>query len=411
MNDNLVKKPNKDEEEVIEEEVEEIEEDDDDHDDSSHNGGSRNKEAKKKLIIFMGVIMMGALLLLFILWIASLFTTKSYTYEDMETILTDAAVSYFADHPGDLPKDDGDVVEIDAVNLVYAGKMKELSSYRNDGVACTGSVQVEKDGTDYLYTPFLNCGESYYSEELYKKIVEDNPITTSGDGLYSNNNSYVFRGEKVNNYVQLENRLWRVVKITSDGNVVLINVDGLDIYQPWDNRYNEEYSYESGINKYEVSRMKEYLEKIYKNPDVDSKEDFLSKKDRSRLVAFTLCIGSRSPESESKNNSEECRQTLKNQKVGLLTVSDYLYASLDSGCKSVNTKSCMNYNYLAMSDEWWLITPSPADTSSVYKVDRTGVIKTELARNYSKVRPVIYLDDRTFSSGGKGTLEDPYTVK
>jgi DNA-binding transcriptional MerR regulator len=39
--------------------------------------------------------------------------------------------------------------------------------------------------------------------ELYSKIVNPENIVTSGYGLYSVNGSYVFRGEKVNNYVKL----------------------------------------------------------------------------------------------------------------------------------------------------------------------------------------------------------------
>jgi hypothetical protein len=47
--------------------------------------------------------------------------------------------------------------------------MKELSEYTQEGVVCSGTVQVEKTGTDYLYTPYLNCGENYATVELYKK--------------------------------------------------------------------------------------------------------------------------------------------------------------------------------------------------------------------------------------------------
>ena len=308
MNGNLVKKPNKDEEEIIEEEEVELEEEDD-----SSDSKSKEKAAKRKLILLMGIIMVGALLLLFVLWVVSLFSSKTYSYEDMETIMKDAAVSYFADHPEDLPENDGDIVEIDVANLVYAGKMQDLSTYRSDATACTGTVQVEKSDTEYLYTPFLNCGESYYSLELYKKVVEDNPITNSGAGLYSYNNQYIFRGETVNNYVQLDKSLWRIVKINSSGNVVLINNDGIDIYQPWCNRYNEEYSYEAGINKYDVSRMKEYFQKVLTNPEEDKGEDILSSKDRTRIEPYTLCVGERSMDSENKNNSDECKQTVKNQ--------------------------------------------------------------------------------------------------
>ena len=147
------------------------------------------------------------------------------------------------------------------------------------------------------------------------------------------------------------------------------------------------------------------------NPSEDNGEVIFSDKDKARIVSYTLCVGNRSADSETKNNSEECRQKVQQQKLGLLTLSDYLYASLDTTCKSANTKSCMNYNYLSMDDEWWLITPNAENTSTVFKVDRTGVVKADIASTYSKVRPVVYLNNHIMYAGGKGTAEDPYTVK
>ena len=400
---NLVKKPNKEEE--FEEEEENVVLDED-----KPSKKSGDDDMKKRLFLLMGIIVGGVIILLFILWIVSLLSPKNYSYDDIEAIMTDAAKSYFADYPNYLPANDGDIVEINAVNLVAAEKMKDLSEYRSD-VACAGTVQVQKAGNDYLYVPYLNCGDSYYSIELYNKVLTDNPATTSGEGLYDYNNSHVFRGENVNNYVQLEKSLWRIVKITAEGEVVLIHDKGLDYYQPWDDRYNEERLYESGINTYNVSRMKEYLEKVFSNPNADNGEDILSDKDKARMVTYTLCVGNRAVTSESKNNSEECRQKLQTQKMGLLTLSDYLYASLDTTCKSASTKSCMNYNYLSMDDEWWLVTPNAENTSTVYKVDKTGVVKADIASTYSKVRPVIHLNTRAMYLEGKGTLEEPYKIK
>ena len=402
---NLVKKPKKEDEEY-EEEEENVEIDDD-----KPVKKSSDDAARKRLFLLMGIIVCGVLFLLFILWIASLFTTKNYSYEDMEGILKDAAISYFADYPQSLPQNEGDIVEIDASNLVVAGKMKNLSEYRNDGVVCGGSVQVQKAGSEYLYTPFLNCGDYYYSVEFYNKIVEDNPVTTSGEGLYSYNNHYVFRGETVNNYVQLDNSLWRIVKITGDSQLVLVHATGITLAQPWDNRYNEERLYESGINNYTVSRIKDYLEKVYKDPSKEDEEVILSNRDKTRMNNFDLCIGKRSPSGESKNNSEECKVKDKNQKMGLLTVSEYLYASLDPNCKSVETKSCMNYNYLSIDDEWWLATANSEDTSTVYKIAKYGAVEADIAGNYATVRPVIYLKSSVLFKSGKGTFEKPYKVK
>lgn len=407
-NENLVKKHKVEDSDY--EEIEEIEEDNEEEK-KSKSGGSHQDSAKKKMIKMMGFIIVGAILFIFILFILSLFTKKNYEYEDIEEVLVNAAEGYFKDYPDSLPKEDGSVVEIDSSNLTAAGKMKDLSEYLKEGDSCSATVQVEKSGSDYLYTPFLNCGDSYSTVELYNKIVKDEDIVTAGDGLYSRGSSYYYRGEYVNNYVKLDKSLWRIVKVTGDNNIVLINDEGLEFTQPWDNRYNESRLYESGINTYSVSRMREYLDRIYTDPVEDDGEVILSKKDKAKLVSYNICTGKRSSNSETKDNSEECKEVVKNQKLGLLTLSDYLYASLDPNCKSANTRSCMNYNYLSIDDEWWLVTANSDDSSTAFKVDRDGVVKADITATYSRVRPVIYLNSKVLLKKGKGTKKDPYILK
>lgn len=405
-NQNMVQKP-KEEETYIDDEEEEVEEESSTSSKSSFGGG--NDDVKQKMIKLMLIIVGVTVVLLLILFIVSLFTKKNYTYTDVEGVMKDAAISYFADYPDYLPTQEGSIVEVDAVNLISAGKMKDLSEYLKDEVACSGVVQVQKAGNDYLYTPYLNCGETYVTQELYKKVASE--TVTSGDGLYASGNAYVFRGENVNNYVKLDKSLWRVVKVNSDGSMVLIHSDGIMYTQPWDDRYNEEQFFEAGINQYSVSRVKDYLDKVYNNPSKEDGEDILSAKDKTRLVPYSLCIGKRSSTSEGKNNSEECMQTLKGQYLGLLTLSDYLFASLDPNCKNVETKSCKNYNYLVIREEWWLATADKDASYAVYKINQSGNAVKDTASTYATVRPVIYLNSRVLYNGGEGTLEKPYKIK
>ena len=407
-NKNMVQKP-KEEETYIDDEEEDIEEEESSSTSSKGLSLFSGDDAKKKLILLMLIIIGVTVVLLLILFVASLFIKKSYTYTDVEGIMKDAAVSYFADYPDYLPTQEGSIVEVDVVNLIAAEKMKDLSEYLGDETACGGVVQVQRAGNDYLYTPYLNCGETYITQELYKKVASE--TVTSGDGLYASGNAYVFRGENVDNYVKLDKSLWRIVKINSDGSMALIHADGIMYTQPWDDRYNEEQYFEAGINQYSVSRVKDYLDKVYKNPSKDDGEDILSTKDKARMIPYTICIGKRSASSEGKNNSEECMQTLQGQYLGLLTLSDYLFASLDSNCKSVETKSCKNYNYLVIREEWWLATGDKDDTFSVFKINQSGQAEKENASSYSTVRPVIYLNSRVLYKSGEGSLAKPYKVK
>ena len=396
-----VKKDEDDEEELTEEEVEvEVKKKDNDN------------AAKRRMILFMGIIVGVTILLLIILFIASLAKGSSYSYTEIEKIMKDAAVSYFKDYPEYLPATEGGVVEVDSSNLVAAGKMKDLSEYTKSGVSCTGSVQVEKAGSEYLYSPILDCGTSYSTTSIAEKVKAQNSVVTEGYGLYdAGNGTYVFRGEVVNNYVKLDNSLWRIVKITSNGNLVLVNQTGSGLSQPWDDRYNEARRYESGINNFGTSRMKEYLQKIYTNPNEEDREDFLSKSDKSKIVAHSACIGKRTISSVSSDNSIECSQLYENQKYSLLTLSDFMMASIDPNCKTAETKSCKNYNYLVVQSNWWLITGNSDNDSTVFMVDRNGLVSINNASSYGTVRPVIYLNSNVKYKSGNGSEEKPYIVR
>lgn len=397
MPSNMVKKPKK---------VETFEDEDDDLEEETSSKGS--DDAKKKLFKMMAIICGVLVGFLLIIYIASLLMQKEYTYSDLENIMKEAAVGYFGAHSEYLPTEEGKVVQLNAESLVYEERMKPFSEY---GVTCNGYVHVEKVGNEYVYTPYLDCGENYATVELYKKVLSDNSVVTSGYGLYSMNNAKVFRGEDVNNYVKLENSLWRIVKVNSDNTLMLIHNEGLHYNQAWDDRYNEAKLYNIGNNQYSTSRIKEYLNRIFTNPNEEDLEVILSDHDKARVTSYTLCVGKRMPTSIKNNNSEECAVTSKNTKFGLLTLSDYLNASVDPNCKNSTNKSCLNYNYLVIDSSWWLATANKENTYSAFMVNDSGAVEVANASQYNKVRPVISLSERALFDKGTGTLEDPYTIR
>ncbi len=407
INFNIVKKPKTEEDDGEELEEETIE--------GEESKPSNGYDPKKKMLRFMAIIMGGLIVLLIILFVVSSLgkgSSSTYTYTEIENILEEASKEYYKDNPSYLPIDESDIVEVGSSTLVEAGKMEDLSNYpTKDGTVCTGSVKVIYEDDEYLYTPIINCGDKYSTVALTTKILDSSKLVTTGDGLYARSGEYVFRGENVNNYVKLDKSLWRIVKITSNDELVLINQDGIGYTTVWDDRYNEQQQYDAGINNYSVSRIKDYLNVAYKTPDEDENELIISKKDKARMVAYNVCVGKRVSTSEDKKNTEECKQTLKNQKYGLLTLSDYMYASVDPNCKSSESKSCGNYNYLVINDDWWLATANSADTYGVYQVRSGGSISIEDAADNALTRPVIHLNSSVLYKSGKGTAEKPYKVR
>lgn len=369
---------------------------------SSNNSGN---DEKKKLIRLLALLLGVVIVFILVMFLLTSCSNGKKSYEDIEAIMAEAAESYFADHKENLPKKDGGTQPVDVSILVAEGYMKDLSKYTN--AMCKGEVRVQKVGSTYSYTPKLNCGESYTSRELSDQIKADNSTVSSGYGLYNKNGNYVFRGETVNNYVQLEKSLWRVVKITSSGNTVLILDEPLQMTSPYDNRFNTESNYKSGINNYSSSRLREKLLEEYEKED-----SFLSASDKAKTTTFNVCSGKRGIKETGVEQAIECQQQEQNQKVGLLTAIDYMNASIDPACTTAGSKNCQNYNYLnGPKTEWWTLTPSKTNNYLAYMVSINNGIKETETYNYAAIRPVVYLNSNILYKSGSGTKEDPYMVK
>ena len=386
--------------------------DDDDTDDDEDKKSSPKKSSGnsdfKLFLMKLAFIIVGIIVLLFVvLSIAS--GGNRYSYEKIEKIMTNAAKSYFADYPENLPKTESQIVEVETPTLVQAGKMKDLNEYTKKGVVCTGKVSVAKNGNDYTYTPDLNCGESYRSKTLANAIIDDSPVTTSGYGLYKLDDYYVFRGENVNNYVQLGDTIWRAVKLDTNRNIYLVTEEYSGYSSSWDDRYNTQTGYKTGINNYSTSRLKDFLDEIYN--DTKKEERTFTDSDRAKLSRFDVCIGKKDANSKINNNSIECQTTEKSQILGVLTLSDFINASVDPNCTSGASISCQNYNYLVTDYKWWTSTPVANTTSHAYSITGDGTIKKSICSSYNYVRPVIKLSSRTMITGGNGTEKEPYIIK
>lgn len=368
---------------------------------SSH---SSNDDLKKKLFLFGGIIVVGVVVIAVVLL---LFSKRNYSYDEIEKIMTNAAEAYFEDHPKRLPATELQRVEIDVDTLVASEYMKEMFKYTGEEISCSGKVAVQTNGDGYLYIPQLDCGEDYITQSLKEVVTKD--VVTEGYGLYQVDNSYVYRGETVNNYLKLDNAVWRIVKVTADGQFMLILDTKIVESVPWDDRYNSQKGYNIGINNFSTSRIKDSILESYNTNDED--ETILSDDDRSKTVAFDLCIGKRSVSDTAKDNSVECSEVMENQKIGLLTASDYMMGSVDSNCKTIVDYSCQNYNYLTVPYKWWLVTAVKDNTGEAYGVGSSGVCEATTTSSYMYPRPVIMLDGNVLFKSGKGTENKPYKIK
>ncbi|MDO5002949.1 MAG: hypothetical protein Q4E39_01800 [bacterium] len=376
-----------------------------------------NDDFRSKMIKMFGIVIVGLIVILIVGFIISLIVGKKYNYAMVEDEMKNAAVNYFKDNKGKLPKNAEEVVEISTTVLANNKYMKTLDKYLKN-TSCSGKVSVEKvDDKSYSYTPTLTC-KNYTTTKLYDKIISN--MVTDGFGVYNINNEYVYRGDDVNNYVKFSDsdRIWRVIKVTSSNEVVLISNDKTKNRFVWDERYNNQYEDNYGLNVYKNSYISSVLKKLYDNSLNDDEDEFysnqeleiLTKEEKTKVVEFDACVGTRADADTSKDGSTEC-QTIEKTKMTLLSTNDFLNASLDSNCNSTTKPDCQNYNYLVTDYNYWLANGSSNESSKIYRFTSSGYLQASYGNIESYARVVIHLSENVMLEKGKGTKDNPYVVR
>lgn len=353
---------------------------------------------KQKLVLkLVGLFFFLCFILVLIFGILN---NKKHSYIEIEDKLLTGAKSYFEDNKDLLAKQDGGSVSIDASKLIELKYMKDFKKYNKNAESCTGVVSVTNNNGNHLYIPSLKCKE-YETTTLYDKILKEQGIVSEGDGLYAMGNDYIYRGEYPKNYVTFAKQLWRIIKLGNDKEIRLIQVDSYDETN-WDDRYNVNSSYNSGITTFEISRIKNKLMKSYENDFKDS--------DKSYIVSKKLCIGNRKKKETKKDGSVECSKvTEEAYPVGMLQVNEYILASIDPNCRLQGDASCTNYNYLTkLSNSFWSITTSSANDYEAYYF--SGTVRAKDAAEYESYRLTIHLNGNIPFKSGDGTKENPYVI-
>ncbi len=362
-----------------------------------------DRDKLKKLVIIVGAVLVVVVIIIVIF--SMLGTTKKMTYKEVEDEIKNVAEEYYKENSSLLPKE-GDIREISVDDLVKLELMKPLSELLENGTKCTGKATVKNENGKYFYIPYIECGDEYVTSELYKKVIDDNEVVEAGSGLYLQGDNYVFRGENLNNYLKLSDKLWRIVSIDNEGNMELVLNDELDSSTVWDDRYNSESEYTSGINDYTVSRIRDELNSIYNS------NDLLDENAKELVIPKNFCISGKTIEDDIDNI--DCEKYIENANIGLLNVYQYTNASVDTNCNKIGDRECQNYNYLkpdADSNGWWTLTPNSENTYEVFYIESYGTVDVKRCSTNSKLKPVIHLTKDLMYDSGKGTEKDPYIVK
>lgn len=356
----------------------------------------------KKLIIAVAILF---LFIIFIALLSSCTRKKAYTYTEFEKQMVTMAKKKY-EKSDKLPTEDKGVLEVPLQTFVDSGYIKDVQSVIQNKSACTGNVKIINNYGNYLYVPYLDCGKDYKTKTLYDLIVNDENIVTSGNGLYAFDNGYIFKGDKVNNYVKLNGIKYVILRVNSDGTFRVLDTTRRDMVK-WDDRYNVDKNANYGINNYVYnninSRIKDYVEGLYNNTEI------IKNSMKPYYVSTDVCIGKRSENDNIFDTSIECKEMADKHPFTLITANEFYLATLDSNCTNEKLETCSNYNYLSDIGSTWTITADKDTSYKVWKMNNGVYLSNGSLNSYVKI--VTTFNKDLVIESGDGSSEKPYIIR
>ena len=293
------------------------------------------------------------------------------------------------------------------------------------------TIVLTNEGDDTYFGADLLVYNEYIKEianSFKETILRDNSLSelqsslgsvaTSDEGLLVSEDelgdTYYFRGNVTNNYVKINNLLFRIVRINGDGSVRLVLDSTIDTSSVYLNRINRTNEYLNNMI-FDNSKIREVLDEWY-TTNLASVDNYIANSNFCYDNAFYL-----QNESEYFTNSYDriyvsnvptlnCKDGIYVGKVGLLNIDEIIYAG---GSKDILNNSFYLYNP-NISNSWWTLSSSRVSVGSSlvnnFLVNADGSINIDgaLTKEYG-IRPVISLD-KSVKVTGSGTLEDSYEI-
>lgn len=216
-----------------------------------------------------------------------------------------------------------------------------------------------------IYNPKGDNGKTLML--LTTAISKNSTLVYEGDGLYMSGGEYVYKGDKVNNYIEYSNLMWRIIKTNNDGTIDLVLDDYINTLN-WNNQYKK--YVESDINKY----LNEY---------------FIKYLDTKYLEKTSVCT-------DDVNDIKKfsCNNKNDDYYVRLLSVNEFLNSKTDTTYIS-NDKSSL-----------WLSTVS---SDKVWQINGLSLSLSQPNRLLG-VKPVVKLKNDVALISGDGTKDNPYRI-
>ncbi len=359
---------------------------------------------KNKKALFV----LGALIVVFIvvMIVISLVVSRPLPFNQIENVMYRAAISYYHNNLEEFEEiTPGTIVTLSTSHL--DNYMKPLDSMLEQGVHCDGVVRVSIVNESIAFFPFLDCGDDYYTKSLSNYIKNNEEIVEEGPGLYEDNNTYIYRGSRVDNWVEFNDRFWRILEIDENNQIKMVE-SATRRRTIWDSRLNPERDGRPGVNEFRDIQT-EHSDIRYFLDDLVASEDYLSPEHWGYLSYMDLCIGKRSLEDTSISGATECDELFEDQLIGLLSVYEFMRVSLDDDCRVATDIYCENFNYLTNLPASWLLTGVEESTHEVFYITPRRVVTSRASRSLRTVT-MITLNPYVAVSEGDGSAENPYVI-
>lgn len=326
-----------------------------------------------------------------------------------------------------LDKDDK-VIFNSTLDNVDTELIKEKEIFSNETLNYTIIITNNGNSTEFgadllVYREYAKKIEATFKDTILKNNsidglqTEIGTVATTNEGLLLSNDelgsTYYFRGNVNNNYVKINDLLFRIIRINGDGSVRLI-LDGI-IEQK--SKFVKSIKGTNYLNNVILSDsyVKEVLDSWYNNY-LNSYDNYITYSNFCYDNNFYL-----QNEGEDLTNSYnrifvnntptlECTDGIDSLKIGLLSVDELIFAGASKDSSNTNF-----YLYNANIDSsWWTSSTSNVISKSNivnnFIVTNTGEVDTlgKLTTEYG-IRPVISLD-KNVRVTGNGTIDEPYEI-
>ena len=242
---------------------------------------------------------------------------------------------------------------------------------------------LDKNQYDYSFTDICTYSIVTPASET---IISDNDIkiVNKDAGLYETTDSYVFKGKNPNNYIEFNNTIWRIISI--DKETMMIKIINL--------ADNQKVISETGFIE-ELNN--DFINGTTYNETNKEKINSNSKWNSGVINSLDSALTLKSAEKQSNSYNT----------ISLLTVGEYIDASLDKNC--YNTKNCDSY--LSQNKNYWLLNKTSDNKNWYIATNNQASSVVASSDHLFHVYPCLNLKISNQISSGDGSSSNPYKLK